>query len=131
MQIKKNDNMIEQVEVEQLPIFAKNSVAEIGCVNVALDEVLKGKGYHSFFEQSDGLGEGEIFLFKLDRDYYFIHVYKESIQFSEIYTTSLKSSQHLFQSLFEALNLSFSEMEVHYENFEIQYISIQNQLNLR
>ncbi|AYO55560.1 hypothetical protein [Acinetobacter wuhouensis] len=125
--------MIEQVTEEQLPIFSKNSVVEIGSINVAIDDLLRNKGFYSIKSFIDGLGESDVFLLKLDQDFYFIHVLKShpTIKLTEIHTTSLRSSEHSFKILFEALDISLDEFKINYDNFEIQYISIQNQLNLQ
>lgn len=79
------------------------------------------------------MGESDVFLLKLDQDFYFIHVLKShpTIKLTEIHTTSLRSSEHSFKILFEALDISLDEFKINYDNFEIQYISIQNQLNLQ
>lgn len=125
--------MIEQVTEEQLPILGKYAVVEIGSINVAIDDLLRDKGFYSIKSFTDGLGESDVFLLKLGRDYYFIHVLKDdpTIKVTEIHTTSLRSSEQSFRILFEALDICLDQLKINYDNFEIRYISIQNQLNLR
>ncbi|WP_174493279.1 hypothetical protein [Acinetobacter sp. Marseille-Q1623] len=125
--------MIEQVSEDRLPIFAKYSIVEIGSINIALDSLLLAKGFSYIPSSIDGLGESKAFLFKLDRDYYFLHVLTDhpTLKFTQIHTTSLRRPEQSFQVLFDALNISLNQVGIYYDNFDIQYVSIQNQLNLR
>ncbi|WP_111861255.1 hypothetical protein [Acinetobacter sp. CFCC 10889] len=125
--------MIEHVEVEQLPILANYSVAQIAFIlNLDLSSLLFQKGFIPHLFYMDGVGWADGFIFKLDRDYFFLQAETLFTNFcTEVHTTSFRPAQQSIQILFEALNISKECIEINIFDGEIEYMSIQNQLSLQ
>lgn len=125
--------MIEQVSKTQQPMFTQYSVALIAIIQKDLRTILNQQGFHSEIFLHD-MDEADLFIFKLHRDYFWLYVFRtiqqdQPVTFVE--TTCMGKTEDSIQRLFQALNISLDGLEVLYNNFEIQYISIQNQLNLQ
>ena len=125
--------MIEQVSKAQQPIFTRQSVALIAIIQQDLRTILNQQGFHSEMFLHD-MDEADLFTFRLNRDYFWLYVFRtiqqdQPVTFVE--TTCMGTAEESIQRLFQALNISLDEFKINYDNFEIQYISIQNQLNLQ
>ena len=125
--------MIEQVSKAQQPIFTRQSVALIAIIQQDLRTILNQQGFHSEMFLHD-MDEADLFIFRLNRDYFWLYVFRtiqqdQPVTFVE--TTCMGTAEESIQRLFQALNISLDEFKINYDNFEIQYISIQNQLNLQ
>ena len=123
--------MIEQVSKAQQPIFTRQSVVLIAIIQQDLRTILNQQGFHSEMFLHD-MDEADLFIFRLNRDYFWLYVFRtiqqdQPVTFVE--TTCMGTAEESIQRLFEALNISSDEFKINYDNFEIQYISIQNQLN--
>ncbi len=78
------------------------------------------------------MDEADLFIFRLNRDYFWLYIFRtiqqdQPVTFVE--TTCMGTAEESIQRLFQALNISLDEFKINHDNFEIQYISIQNQLN--
>lgn len=125
--------MIEQVSKAQQPIFTRQSVALIAIIQQDLRTILNQQGFHSEIFVHD-MDEADLFIFRLNRAYFWLYVFRtiqqdQPVTFVE--TTCMGTAEESIQRLFQALNISLDEFKINYDNFEIQYISIQNQLNLQ
>ncbi len=124
--------MIEQVSKAQQPMFTQNSVALIAIIQKDLRTILNQQGFHSEIFLHD-MDEADLFIFRLHRDYFWLYIFRtvqqdQPITFVE--TTCMGKTVDSIERLFQALNIDLIDVKVFYENKEIQYISIQNQLNL-
>ena len=124
---------IEQVSKAQQPIFTRQSVALIAIIQQDLRTILNQQGFHSEIFVHD-MDEADLFIFRLNRAYFWLYVFRtiqqdQPVTFVE--TTCMGTAEESIQRLFQALNISLDEFKINYDNFEIQYISIQNQLNLQ
>lgn len=124
--------MIEQVSTAKQPILTRQSVALIAIIQQDLRTILNQQDFHSEIFLHD-MDEVDLFIFRLNRDYFWLYVFRtiqqdQPVTFVE--TTCMGTAEESIQRLFEALNISSDEFKINYDNFEIQYISIQNQLNL-
>ena len=129
---KRITTMIEQVTAAQLPRFAKNSVVLIGYIQKDLRETLCQQGFHSDIFLHD-MDEADLFVFKLDYDYFWMYMFRTIQQdhpVTFVETTSMQQAENSMQNLLKALNIPLTDVDIFYDNFEIQSISIQNQLNL-
>lgn len=65
--------MIEQLKEKRCSIFEKYAVAEIAFIqNIDLSSLLFQKGFIPQLFYVDGLGWADRFIYKLDRDYFFL-----------------------------------------------------------
>ena len=125
--------MIEQVSKAQQPIFTRQSVVLIAIIQQDLRTILNQQGFHSEIFVHD-MDEADLFIFRLNRAYFWLYVFRtiqqdQPVTFVE--TTCMGTAEESIQRLFQALNISLDEFKINHDNFEIQYISIQNQLNLQ
>lgn len=125
--------MIEQVDVENLPIFADNSIVEIGVIQQDLRPFLYSLGFKSYIFQYD-LDEADVFILKLEKDYFWMYMFKnvhENNPPTIIATTRFTSAQISMKILLEALHINQQDMPISIFEDEIQYVSLQNLLNLQ
>lgn len=125
--------MIEQVSKAQQPIFTRQSVALIAIIQQDLRTILNQQDFHSEIFLHD-MDEADLFIFRLNRDYFWLYVFRtiqqdQPVTFVE--TTCMGTAEESIQRLFQALKISLDEFKINHDNFEIQYISIQSQLNLQ
>jgi len=130
---KKNEKIIQQLEEEQCSIVEKYAVVEIAFIqNIDLSLLLFQKGFIPHLIFMDGLGWADGFIFKLDRDYFFLQFETLFTPFyTEVYTTCFRPEQQSIQILFDAFDISVEGIDIFYHHYDIQYISIQSQLNLQ
>ena len=125
--------MIEQLQAQQMPRFAQHSVALIGIIQKDLRINLNEQGFDSHIFLHD-MDEVDLFIFKLDRDYFWIYMFRNLQQdhpVTFVETSCMQSAESSVQRLLHALNISVDDgLEIHYDNTDIQRIAIYSQLNL-